>query len=209
MRSGRRPISGNGKGSIHASILGPNSAKQEERRTNLKYALFCLAVAVLLGVSRQLSKDASTTSSQLPSTLNVQFNLSIQRTSGEIVPEDHQSESDGQVVRFRLSNRGNHAVFYPVRPGTNVLEGHVVYRTATNSQWIALPWSPTSATPNVQELINQNVVWIEMPPGGWVDGHFRDPGWPGGDHAYVVDLKPEPNAKAISLLSPPYHFTAD
>jgi hypothetical protein len=33
---------------MHLSILGPDSARQEERKTNLKYALFFLAVAVLL-----------------------------------------------------------------------------------------------------------------------------------------------------------------
>ena len=194
---------------MHVSIVKPNAAKQEERNINIKYALFYLVVAVLLIVSSQLGKDAPTTSGQSTSMPTAQFDLTIQRTSGEVVSEDHQSESDGYVVRFRLSNRGNHAVFYPVRPGTNVLEGHVVYRTTANSEWIALPWSPTSATPNGKEPINQNIVWIEMPPGGWVDGQFRDPGWPGGDHAYLVDLKPEPSAKAIRLVSPPYHFTAN
>jgi hypothetical protein len=48
-----------------------------------------------------------------------------------------------------------------------------------------------------------------MPPGGWIDGQYQDPGWPGGDHAYVVELKSERNAKVVRMVSPPYHFTAN
>jgi len=194
---------------MHVPILGPGSVTHEERKTNLKYALFFMAVAVLLIVARQLGKDASTTTGESTSTPNVQFDLSIQRSSGEDVPEGHQSESGGYVVRFRLSNRGNQPFFYPVRPGTNVLVGQVFYRTTAESEWMALPGSSTSAVPNAQELTGQNVAWIEMPPGGWVDGQFNDSGWPGGEHAYTVDLKLERTAKAIRFVSPPYHFTAN
>jgi hypothetical protein len=209
VRSGGPPISGNGKGPKHAPILGTDSARQEERKTNLKYALFFFTVAVLLIVARQLGKDASTINGQSTSMPNVQFDLSVQGTSGEVILEDRESVPGGYIVRFRLSNRGNHAVFYPVRPGTNALEGHVVYRTTAQSEWMVLPRSSTSPIPNAQEPNGQNAAWIELPPGGWVDGQFRDPGWSGGDHAYVVDLKLERSAKAIPLVSPPYHFIAN
>jgi hypothetical protein len=206
VRIGSTHISGNGKTPQHLSI--PGSAAQEERKTYLKYALFFLAVAVSLIVARQLGKDASTTSGRSTPTLNVQFDLSIPRISGEVAQEGYQSESGGQVVRFRLSNRGNHPVFCPVRPGTNVLIGHVVYRTTSVSKWMAVPWSTTSTVPNVQEPNDQNLAWIEMPPGGWVDGQFQDLGWPEGDHAYAIDLKPESSAKIVGLTSPPYHLVA-
>jgi hypothetical protein len=201
-------MSGNGKAPQHVSILGLGSATQEERKTYLKYALFFLAVAVLLIVARQLGKDASTTSGQSTSMLNVQFDLSVQQASGQGAREGYQSQSGGQVVRFRLSNRGNHPVFYPVRPGTNVLVGHVVYRTTPDSKWIAVPWSATPAVPNVQESNDQNLFWIEMPPGGWVDGQFQDLGRPDGDHAYAIDLRPEPSAKIVGFVSLPYHLIA-
>jgi hypothetical protein len=201
-------MSGNGKTPRHVSIPGLGSAAQEERKTYLKYALFFLAVAVLLIVARQLGKDASTTSGQSTSILNVKFDLSIQKTSGEVAREGYQSQSGGQVVRFRLSNRGNHPVFYPVRPGTNVLVGHVVYRTTPDSKWIAVPWSATPAVPNAQESNDQNLSWIEMPPGGWVDGQFQDLGRPDGDHAYATDLTPEPSAKIVGFVSLPYHLVA-
>jgi len=187
-------------------ILGPGSVTHEERKTNLKYALFFLAVAVVLIVARQLGKDSSTPTGESTSTPNVQFDLSIQRAPGEVVPEGQQSESGGFVVRFRLSNRGNQPVFYPVRPGTNVLVGQVVYRTTAESAWMPLPGSSTSAVPNAQELADQYFAWIEMPPGGWVDGQFNDSGRPVGEHAYAVDLKVERGANAIRFVSRPYHF---
>ena len=202
-------MSGNGRSPQHVSIFRPGSATQEERKTYLKYALFFLAVAVLLVVARQLGKDASTTRDQSTSTLNMKFDLSIQQTSGEVAREGYHPKSGGKVVRFRLSNPGNYPVFYPVRPGTNVLVGHVVYRTTPESNWKAVPWSATPAVPNVQESNDQNLAWIEMPPGGWVDGQFQDLGWPDGDHAYAIDLKPEPGAKIVGLVSPPYHLVTD
>lgn len=193
---------------MHVAIPGSNSARQAERKTNLKYALFFFAVAVLLIVARQLGKNASTTSGQSTSMPNVQFDLSIQRTSEEVVPEGHQSKSDEYVVWFRLSNRGNHVVFYPVRSGTNVPEGRVVYRTSAESEWMALP-SSKSEVSDATKPVDENPAWIEMPPGGWVDGQFNDSDWPRGEHAYAVDLKLEPSAKAMRFISPPYHFKAN
>jgi hypothetical protein len=200
-------MSGNGKTPQHVSILDPGSATQEERKTYLKSALFFLTVAVLLIVARQIGRDGSTRG-QSTSMLDVKFDLSIQQTLGEVARDGYQSESGGKVVRFRLSNRGNHPVFYPVRPGTNVLVGHVVYRTTSDSEWMAVPWPTTSAVPNVKESDDQNLAWIEMPPGGWVDGQFQDLGWPDCDHAFAIDLKPESSAKIVGLISSSYHLVA-
>jgi hypothetical protein len=81
------------------------------------------------------------------------------------------------------------------------------YRTTGASEWTALPWSPKSTASS--QPVDQSLAWIEMPPGGWIDGQYQDPGWPGGDHAYVVELKSERNAKVVRMVSPPYHFTAN
>lgn len=43
-----------------------------------------------------------------------------------------------------------------------------------------------------------------MPPGGWVDGDYVDPGFPVGEHAYELDLKFEANGKVSPLFSEPY-----
>ena len=127
------PVSDNGKGPIHASTPAPGTATQEERKTNLKYAFFFLAVAILLLIARQLGKDVPATSSQSSSMYNVRLDLYLQQSSGKVVGAASQSKSTGSFVRFRLSNGGNYPVFYPAHPGTNVLAGHIVYRT---TRWL-------------------------------------------------------------------------
>jgi len=207
LRRSSASISGNGKGLLHASILARGSPTREERKTYLKYALFCLTVAVLLVIGNQLGKKTPGTNGQSMPTLSVRFDLSFEQLHDKATGKDPQSETSRYLVRFRLSNGGNHPVFYPVHPGTNVPVGHVVYRTTGASEWTALPWSPKSTASS--QPVDQSLAWIEMPPGGWIDGQYQDPGWPGGDHAYVVELKSERNAKVVRMVSPPYHFTAN
>ncbi len=43
-----------------------------------------------------------------------------------------------------------------------------------------------------------------MPPGGWADGEFYDPGDWTGEHAYAIFLKPSRNAGMVRILSEPY-----
>jgi hypothetical protein len=207
LRRGSAPISGNGEGRLHAPILALGSITQEERRNYLKYALFCLTIAALLIIGNQLGKKAPTTIGQSASRLNVRFDLSFEQAQGKPAGEGSQSEPGARLVTFRLSNRGNNSVYYAVHPGTNVVIGHLVYRRAVLSEWMALPGPPKSAV--TSQPIDRNVAWIEMPPGGWIDGQFEDPGWPGGDHAYVVELKSERDAKVVNMVSPPYRFTAN
>ena len=185
-------------GSHSGAILGG------ERKTNLKRALFFLVVAILLILARQVDKDLPTASSQSPSVLNVHFDLSIPEPAGKIATE--QSAAGGYVVQFRLTNRGNRPVFCPVRSGTNVLTGQVVYRITGASEWMALSLPSKTTASSAQERIDQSLHWIEMPPGGRIDGQFKDPGWPDGDRAYAVDLKTEPNAKSVRVVSSPYHL---
>ena len=97
----------------------------------------------------------------------------IQEPSRKVAAEEQQSASTGYVVRFRLTNQGTRAAFYPVRPGSNVPVGHVVYRTSGASEWMALPWSPTSI-PSSQP-VDQSFAWIEMPPGALRSGISRSP----------------------------------
>lgn len=202
-----KPISSrNRNGRKSNSISSPDTAPGEEPRANLKRAIFFLAVAILLIIARQLGMNAPAMSSQPSSMLNVRFDLSLQEPSGRVAGEDYHSESSGYLVRFRLTNRGTRPVSCPVHPGTKVLVGHAVYRTNKESDWMAFPWPSKSTVSSAQDPIDQSSAWIEMPPGGWIDGQFHDPGWPGGDHAYAVDLKPEPTARIVSFVSPPYHL---
>ena len=60
----------------------------------------------------------------------------------------------------------------------------------------------TSAPPSV----GGKVAWVEMPPGGWVDGMYNDPGSPGVDHAYE---KVETNDNVVRFISQPYRLSAN
>lgn len=99
---------------------------------------------------------------------------------------------------------GNHAVFYPVRPGTNVLLGQIVTRTFPSSEFLsATSRQQGAAGPG---YIDQNLAWIEMPPGGWVDGEFSEPGASAGEHAYAIFLKPSRNGDEVQVVSESYDF---
>ena len=96
-------------------------------------------------------------------------------------------------------------VFYFVCFDIGVLIGEIVTRTSASSDWMPLSansrqqWSPAWA------FIDRNLAWIEMPPGGWVDGEFSEPGDWAGEHAYAIFLKPDRDAETVRILSEPYH----
>jgi len=184
---------------IHLALQKTTS----ERERNLKYAIFCLSVAILLFAADQLAKHAPTNSSLLNSTINVRFDLFFDRPSGNSSPHN-PAESSGYYIRFRLENEGNRSIFYPIHPGTRDLLGHIVHRTAAQAPWVALP-TPNSANSPVRQSIDQNPGWIEMLPGGWLDGQFCDPSWPGDDHAYAFDLRQAANPAVIHFVSHPFH----
>jgi len=175
---------------------------RDERKDNIKRAWFFIAVAVLFVLADQLGrvKNASHSNSDLASAELVSLTLS---------PRDKPGDRPGLSVRFRLSNRGNHTVFYPMRAGTNAPLGQIVARSLPSSEWISLTATseePVSAVPGFMET---NLTWIEMPPGGWVDGEFHDPGEPPGEHAYVIYVKPARDASGIRIVSSSYHSLAN
>jgi hypothetical protein len=85
-------------------------------------------------------------------------------------PPQRSGNRAGFSVRFRLSNRGNHSIFYPVCTETNIPIGQLVARTALPSDWTSLSNTSAQRLPAVQEDNDPNLRWIEMPPGGWADG---------------------------------------
>jgi len=202
-----QPPSGNGTEPRRASADTPRSAEQRDRTRNLKYAIFCLTVAILLFIGNQLAKHAPANSGQSSARLNVRFDVSFDRPSDN-APPHNRTEFGGYYIRFRLANQGNSSIYCPVRPGTNVLLGHVVHRATSQAEWMALP-SSTSTAVSDQEHVDDGPAWIEMPPGGSVDGRFYDPGWPDDDHAYTFDLKQSANAPIIHFVSQPYHPHAE
>ena len=184
--------------------LVPRSAgdASDARKANIKRAWFFITVAVLFVLADQLGhvKNASHSNSGLASAELVSLTLSPREGPGDRV---------GLSVRFRLSNRGNHSVFYPTRAGTNVPLGQIVTRTLPSSEWISLSTTseePISAVPGFMET---NLTWVEMPPGGWVDGEFHDPGESPGEHAYVIYVKPARDASGIRIVSNSYPSLAN
>jgi len=182
---------------------GPHDHRPEndpDRAHNWKWAIFYLAVGVLLFLANQLAKHPAPRLNQPEAAVNVRLDLSISRKPEPPPIENASMMVASYVIRFRLTNRGNWPVFYPLDPATNRPIGHVVHRASPGSEWIletapSIPSQPT-APPDVS--------WIEMPPGGWVDGIYDDPGLPDGDHAYELRLKTSSGDKSTSILSQPY-----
>jgi hypothetical protein len=200
---------GNSRG--RQDVLDRHAEKLQERARNLNFAIFYLAVGVVLLLANQFAKQPQGDGNQRNAVLNVGLDLSIGRK-----PEptgagigNNLTEAATYTIRFRLTNRGNQSVFYPVFPGTNRPIGRLFYRAAPGSEWVVLSWpqeiTSTSGPPSVGGM----VAWVEMRPGGWVDGFYDDPGSPGVDHAYELDLKVETNDKVVRLISQPYRVSAN
>jgi len=101
-------------------LLSPNDGDAgEERKANIKRAWFFATVAVLFVLANQVGhvRTASDSNSGPGSAASVSLTLS--RLEGP-------RERGGFSVRFRLSNRGNHSIFYPVRTATNIPIGQLV-----------------------------------------------------------------------------------
>jgi hypothetical protein len=134
------------------------------------------------------------------STALVSLTLSFPQRSGGLA---------GFSVQFRLSNRGNHPVFYPVRSATNEPIGQLVGRTSPSSEWMSLADTSKHRVFAVQESMDSNLSWIEMPPGGWVDGEFFDVGESPGEHAYVIYVKPARDLNGSRIISQSYTSSAN
>ena len=194
-------ISGNGMRRNRQGADGP-----KDRTQLLKYASFYLVVAVILLVTNQAAKNAIGSANQSQSLSNLHIELSV---AHNLEPDRLGSGPTGRgkyVIRFRLTNQGNQPIFYPVSSDTKRPVGQIVYRIAPQSDWKPLSESELSASSRPQQ---RGVAWIEMPPGGWAEGEFEDPGSPAGDHAIEVDVKVATDGKANPLLSRAYSVNSN
>lgn len=142
-------------------------------------AWFFITVAMLFVLADQLDhvKNGSLLNSGLACAELVSLTLS---------PREEPGDSLGLSVRFRLSNWGNHSVFYPICAGTNFPVGQIVVRTLPSPEWISLSASsdePVSAVPGIMEL---NLTWLKLRAGDWVHSEFHVPGESPGEHAYMI-----------------------
>ena len=184
-------------------LLSPNDGDaSEERKANIKRAWFFATVAVLFVLANQLGhvRNASDSNSEPASAASVSLTLSRLERPRERV---------GFSVRFRLSNRGKHSIFYPMRAGTTVPIGQIVGRTSPSSEWISLSTTSKQQASPVSGFMDANLTWIEMPPGGWVDGEFHDANESSEEHAYVIYVKPARDVSVIKIVSNSYPSLAN
>jgi len=184
-------------------LLSPNHGDtSEERKANVKRAWFFATVAVLFVLANQLGhvRNASDSNSEPASAASVSLTLSRLERPRERV---------GFSVRFRLSNRGKHSIFYPMRAGTDAPLGQIVARTSPSSEWISLSTTSKQQVSPVSGFMDANLTWIEMPPGGWVDGEFHDANESSEEHAYVIYVKPARDVSVIRIVSNSYPSLAN
>jgi len=184
-------------------LLSPNDGDaSEERKANIKRAWFFATVAVLFVLASQLGhvRNASDSNSEPASAASVSLTLSRLERPRERV---------GFSVRFRLSNRGKHSIFYPMRAGTDAPLGQIVARTSPSSERISLSTTSKQQASPVSGFMDANLTWIEMPPGGWVDGEFHDANESSEEHAYVIYVKPARDVSVIKIVSNSYPSLAN
>jgi hypothetical protein len=180
------------------------SGAPKDRRQLLKYAIFYLVVAAILVVANKPAKSPTAAAAELRSAVNLQIDLSVTRKVEPNRLASNVAAVGAHVVRFRLTNEGNVPIFYPVSSNTRRPMGRIVCRNAPGADWKAILTPELSRLAPTQLNLNAEVAWIEMPPGGWADGDYVDPGFPGGEHAYEMGLKYAADGKVTTFLSNPY-----
>src|SRR5258708_26610418 len=116
-------------GDRHGLLPLTNVDRSQERKANVKHAWFFTTVAVLFILADQLGhvKNVSHSNSRPAFAENVSLTSS---------PREGPRGRAGLSVRFRLSNRGNHSIFYPMRAETNVPLGKIFTQTSPSTEWI-------------------------------------------------------------------------
>ncbi len=188
---------------------GGDAAGPKDRTQLLKYAIFYFVVAAILFVSNQLAKHPTADGNQSQSPSNLHIDLSVARRLEWNRLGSNAAGGATYVVRFRLTNQGNQSIFYPVSAGTNRPMGQLLYRIAPGSDWRPLSAPEPSPSTPAQLNVRGHIAWVEMPPEGWADGEYEDPGSPVGEHAYELDLKVATDGKVSPLLSHAYPVNAN
>lgn len=197
--------SGNGRRGNHQEA---EAGTPTDRRQNLRYAAFYLVVAIILFLTNRVSKHPTDVGNLSQSASNPGIDLSVARKfEGKNIGTNGAGGT--YIVRFRLTNQGNQPIFYPVSSDTNRPIGHILYRVAPQPDWKPISESEPSASTRTRLNGGDHISWIEMPPGGWADGEYEDPGSPGGDHALELEVKVATDGKVSPLLSRPYSVNSN
>lgn len=169
----------------------------QDRKANLKLAWFFGTVAVLFVLADQVGRVQKQTDANFAPDSTALVSL-------KVLSPVRSGNGSGFSMRFRLNNRGNHSVFYPISTTTGAPVGQLVARTSPASDWTSLSGTSNERVAAVRNFTEQNLTWIEMPPGGWVDGEFPDTGKAPVEHAYAIYVKPTRDANEIRIVSNSY-----
>lgn len=184
-------------------LLSPGDGDaRQDRKANLKLAWFFGTVAVLFVLADQLGRVQKQTDANVAPDSTALVSL-------KVLSPVRSGNGSGFSMRFRLSNRGNHSVFYPIDTTTRAPVGQLVARTSPASDWTSLSNTSNERVAAVRNFTDQTLRWIEMPPGGWVDGEFPDTGKSPVEHAYAMYVKPTRDANAIRIVSNSYNSLSD
>lgn len=172
---------------------------EDERQINIKLSVFFTVVALLFVLAEHLGRVQEQSRANLASDSTAFVSLTL-------LPLERSGSAAGLSVRFRLSNTGNHSVFYPLNTATSAPIGELVVRSSSEADWTSLSSPSNERLPAIQNSRDSDVRWIEMPPGGWIDGKFTDIDAAPGVHAYAIYVKPTRDANAIRIVSSSYNF---
>src|ERR1700741_3234645 len=82
-------------------------------------------------------------------------------------------------------------------------------RASSTSDWTSFSATSKPPVPPAEGFGDTKLNWIEMPPGGWVDGEFQDVGKSTEEHAYEIYVKVARDGKGIRIISQPYFSPAN
>lgn len=183
-------------------FFSPNGDVEEAWKTNVKLAWIFGVGALLLVFADSFGRVKNGTDTNLMPEGTANINL-------KLTPPERSKERAGFSLQFRLSNNGKQPVFYPLSRTTNTRIGQLVARASSSSEWRRVSGTLGPPVLAEQELRNPSLAWMEMPPGGWVDGEFRDPGDSLGEQAYMIYLKTARDGRGMAMASRPYSLPAD
>jgi hypothetical protein len=200
VRTWAKPSSANNtNGDKLRSLPQPDA---QERKTTIKVAQFFVLVALLFVLADYLGRVRDRTGANVGPDSVLLVNLSL-------YPPERSENGSGFTVRFRLSNKGNRSIFYPTGTTTSGPMGQLVARASSTSDWMSLSDSSKQRVSGSEGFGESNLNWIEMPPGGWVDGEFQDVGKSTEEHAYEIYVKVARDGKGIRIVSQPYFSPAN
>jgi len=176
------------------------SREEEQRATNVKRAMYFLAIALFLILADWFGHGrwAALPDSDRTGVSGITLAVNQQRPS-----------KDGKAfaIQFRLSNSGKHSIYYPLCEATGTPASDIFYRTSETTTWTLLTQGPQADVAILPKCPDSSLAWIEMPPGGWVDGEVLDGGGTPGDHAIGFQIRIKQDSSSIAMLSHPYRIS--